>query len=50
MMEEKVVIAQFFRYFNAVSAEKREDLILMFELILRPKNGLHIKIIPRSHC
>jgi cytochrome P450 len=48
MMEEKVMMAQFFRHFRAEAAERREDLVLLAELIMRPQNGLHIKIFPRN--
>jgi len=48
MMEEKVMLATIFRNFNVEAAEKREDIALLAELIMRPRDGLHIKISPRK--
>ncbi|CAG7732155.1 unnamed protein product [Allacma fusca] len=47
VMEEKVLLANLFRNFKVVAAERREDIILLAELIMRPKNGLWVKLIPR---
>ncbi|CAG7725592.1 unnamed protein product [Allacma fusca] len=47
LMEEKVVLAQVFRNFRLESVEKREDVLLTTEIILRSKDGLHVKAFPR---
>ena len=48
VMEEKVLISQVFRNFTVKAAERQEDLILLAELIMRPKNGLRISVTPRK--
>jgi len=48
MLEEKCVIATVLRNFRIEAVNRRENLILLGELILRPKDGLTIKITPRK--
>jgi len=48
MMEQKVILSTIFRNFVIEAAEKREDIILLAELILRPKHGHRVKITPRK--
>ncbi|XP_046668651.1 LOW QUALITY PROTEIN: cytochrome P450 4c3-like [Homalodisca vitripennis] len=48
LLEEKAVISTFLRKYRIVSVDRREDLTLLGELILRPKNGLRVKIFPRN--
>lgn len=47
LMEEKVVLSTLLRNYKFESVEKREDLVLMSELILRPKSGIKLKISKR---
>ncbi|XP_073978976.1 cytochrome P450 4c3-like isoform X2 [Rhodnius prolixus] len=47
LMEEKVIVSWILRKFKITSDDKREDLVLLAELILRPKNGIRISIEPR---
>jgi cytochrome P450 len=44
LMEEKVLISSVFRNFQVKSMESREDVKLLAELILRPKDGLKIQL------
>ena len=46
-MEEKVVLGNLLRNFRIEAGERREDLVLLAELITRPRNGLHVKLQPR---
>lgn len=46
-LEEKSVITAVLRKFKIEAIDRREDLTLLGELILRPKNGLQVKITPR---
>ncbi|XP_043828921.1 cytochrome P450 4V2 [Dromiciops gliroides] len=48
MMEEKTVISWLLRRFWIESIQKREELGLMGELILRPNNGIWIKLKRRT--
>jgi hypothetical protein len=47
VLEEKVVLSSVLRKYKLESVDKRENIEVMFELILRPKHGLRIKITPR---
>eukprot|EP00092_Neocalanus_flemingeri_P041348 GFUD01045022.1.p1 GENE.GFUD01045022.1~~GFUD01045022.1.p1 ORF type:complete len:502 (-),score=108.75 GFUD01045022.1:66-1571(-) len=47
LMEEKAVISSVLRRFSLRSDVKPEDIPLLAELILRPKDGLHISIHKR---
>lgn len=47
LLEEKAVLSTVLRKFKLESMERREDIDLMFQLILKPKHGLRIKITPR---
>nr|P29981.1 RecName: Full=Cytochrome P450 4C1; AltName: Full=CYPIVC1 [Blaberus discoidalis]AAA27819.1 cytochrome P450 [Blaberus discoidalis] len=46
-LEEKTVLSSILRNFKVRSIEKREDLTLMNELILRPESGIKVELIPR---
>ena len=46
-MEEKVVIATVLRHFHIESLQKREDLVLLGELILRPRDGIQVRLTPK---
>ncbi|XP_027693100.1 cytochrome P450 4V2 [Vombatus ursinus] len=48
MMEEKTVISWVLRRFWVESIQKREELQLVGEMILRPKNGIWIKLKRRT--
>ncbi|XP_020863343.1 cytochrome P450 4V2 [Phascolarctos cinereus] len=48
MMEEKTVISWVLRRFWIESIQKREELHLVGEMILRPKNGIWIKLKRRT--
>jgi cytochrome P450 len=47
MLEEKVVLSSVLRKLRLQSLDKREDIPLLLELVLRPQNGIRIKISPR---
>jgi Cytochrome P450. len=47
ILEEKAVLASVLRKYRVEAVDRREDLILLGELILRPKDGLKVKIFPR---
>ncbi|XP_021922017.1 cytochrome P450 4c3 isoform X2 [Zootermopsis nevadensis] len=47
LLEEKAVIASILRKYRVEAVDRRENLTLLGELILRPKHGLRIKIFPR---
>jgi cytochrome P450 family 4 len=47
LLEEKAVLSTVLRKFKLESLDKREGIDLMFQLILKPKYGLRIKITPR---
>lgn len=47
MLEEKVVLSSVLRKLRLRSLDTREDIPLLLELILRPKDGLRIKISRR---
>jgi cytochrome P450 family 4 len=48
LLEEKAAIASILRKYRVEAVDRREDLSLLGELILRPKYGLRIKIFPRA--
>lgn len=47
-MEEKVVLATVLRHFKFESLDKREDMTQMGELILRPKDGINVRLASRK--
>ena len=47
MMEEKVLISSVLRKYNLRTNLKASDILLMTEVILRPKNGLQISLEKR---
>lgn len=47
--EDKILLAQILRRFQVQSKIPNKDLQLSLELVLRPVQGLHIKLIPRNH-
>ena len=48
MIEEKVVLATVLRHFGVESLDKREKMILLGELVLRPKDGVNVRLIPKN--
>lgn len=49
LMEEKVLLASILRHFTVQSISKREELILTGELILRPRDGIMLRLIPKTN-
>uniref|UniRef100_W8BHT3 Cytochrome P450 4c3 n=1 Tax=Ceratitis capitata TaxID=7213 RepID=W8BHT3_CERCA len=47
ILEEKAVLSTVLRKYKIESIDRREDLTLLGELILRPKDGLRVKITKR---
>ena len=47
LMEEKSVLASIFRKFQVKAIDKEEDLFLLGELILRPRDGIRVQLIPK---
>lgn len=47
-LEEKSIISAVIRNYVVEAVDRREDLTLLGELILRPKNGLRMRITPRK--
>lgn len=47
ILEEKSVLSSILRKYRVEAIDRREDLTLLGELILRPKDGIHLKIVPR---
>ncbi|XP_069680223.1 cytochrome P450 4C1-like isoform X2 [Periplaneta americana] len=48
MLEMKVMVSSVLRHYEIRSVDKVEDLVLLFEVILKPKNGFRISITPRK--
>jgi len=48
LLEEKSVISSVLRNYKIEAIDRREDLTLLGELILRPKHGLRVKITKRE--
>uniref|UniRef100_A0A8C3FQ69 Uncharacterized protein n=2 Tax=Emydidae TaxID=8476 RepID=A0A8C3FQ69_CHRPI len=49
-MEEKAVLAIILRRFWVETSQKREELGLVSELILRPNKGIWIQLKRRREC
>ncbi|KAI5703803.1 hypothetical protein M8J75_016388 [Diaphorina citri] len=47
MLEEKVILASILRRFRVEAVDRREDLTLLGELILRPQDGIRVRLFPR---
>ena len=47
MLEEKVILSTIFRNFTVQSLQSRDELNPTLELILRPGNGIIVKLTPR---
>ena len=48
LMEEKVILSSIFRRFHVESVDKRDELILLGELILRPRDGIRLRLTHRT--
>ena len=46
-MEEKVVLSTVLRNFHIESLDKRDDLVVLGQLILRPRDGIRLRLTPR---
>lgn len=42
-----MVLATVLRNFHLESLEKREDLVLIGELVLRPRDGVQVRLTPK---
>jgi cytochrome P450 family 4 len=47
MFEEKAVLSSVLRKLRLQSLDRREDITLLLELVLRPQNAIRIQISPR---
>lgn len=47
-MELKIVLANVIRHFHLRSLEPQDKLMIVGELILRPRNGLKVEFISRK--
>lgn len=48
IMEEKVILAYFFHKYSVTSTDRTEDLRLMGDIILRPGDGVNVRIRKRN--
>lgn len=48
LMEEKAVLSAILRNFHVQSLDKREEIILLAELILRPRDGIRVRLEPKK--
>ncbi len=48
LMEEKSVLASIFRNFHVQSLDKRDEVVLLAELILRPRDGVRVYLTPKN--
>ena len=48
MNEEKVALTHILRNFELLLDEKKSPVKMDYLMILRPKNGLHLKLKPRK--
>jgi cytochrome P450 len=46
-MEEKIVLASVLRRFHVKSLDKADDMPLLAELILRPRDGIRVHLTPK---
>ncbi|XP_057365883.1 cytochrome P450 4c3-like [Daphnia carinata] len=48
LMEEKAVLSAILRNFHVQSLDKREEIVLLAELILRPRDGIRVRLEPKK--
>ena len=47
MIEEKIIVASVLRRFHVKSMDRSNDIVLLAELILRPRDGIRIHLAPK---
>jgi cytochrome P450 len=47
-MEEKIILASVLRRFHIKSLDKPEDLPLLIEVILRPRDGIRLQLTHKT--
>lgn len=47
-MEEKVILASILRRFNVESIDQLQDVAILTELILRPRDGIRMRLTRKS--
>nr|CAH0113094.1 unnamed protein product [Daphnia galeata] len=47
MMEQKVILANIFRNFHVQVKDHRDEIVLMNEVVLRPRDGINLHLTPR---
>ncbi|CAG7821897.1 unnamed protein product, partial [Allacma fusca] len=47
MLEEKILLANLFRNFAAETDESLDDVVIMLDMITRPRDGFKIRLLPR---
>ena len=48
ILEEKTMLSYILRHYRLRSLDKREDIDLIMELIMRPDKGIRLSISPRT--
>lgn len=48
LLEEKIVLSKLFLNYNFQSVEKREDVKMVSEIIIRPYDGINVKVTKRN--
>ena len=48
MLEEKTVLSYILRNYEVKSLDRREDIRILSELVIRPENGIRITVEPRK--
>ena len=48
LMEEKVILSSILRNYHITSLDKRDELMLRGELILRPRDGIRLRMSPKT--
>lgn len=47
-MEEKIIVSSVLRNFRVQALDKPSDLALLTELILRPRDGIRLRVTPKK--
>jgi cytochrome P450 family 4 len=48
LLEEKTMLSYLLRNYRLRSLDRREDINIVMEMILRPENGIRLNITPRT--
>lgn len=48
MMEEKIILASVLRHFHVRALDEPEDIVLLSELILRPRDGIRVQLTRKT--